>query len=44
MDLKEFDIDNKYGKNALTRTIGVIIGTHASLDTVQACLPFLCNQ
>ena len=41
VDLKEFDIDNKYGKNALERTIGIIIGSHASIDTVQACLPSL---
>ena len=35
VDLKEFDIDNKYGKQALDRMVGIIVGTHSALDNVQ---------
>ncbi|KAK9808500.1 hypothetical protein WJX73_001795 [Symbiochloris irregularis] len=35
VDLKEFDIDNKFGKQALDRTVGIIVGTRAPVDSVQ---------
>lgn len=39
VDLKEFDIDNKYGKQALDRMSGIIVGTRAPLETITVWRP-----